>query len=107
MYLQPIFNINGDYPKLLRERVDHVSSTEGFMRSRLPILSQAEIEFIKGTYDFLGLNMYTTYLVKDAPEDNSATPSKDKDRRVILYKDPEWPKSNVDWLTVIFFVINK
>lgn len=100
LYLHPIFNINGDYPKLVRERVDEVSSSEGFMNSRLPILSPSEVEYIKGTYDFLGLNMYTTFLVKDAHESNSTIPSRNKDMRVILYKDPAWPTTNAEWLTV-------
>lgn len=110
LYLHPIFNIDGDYPKLVRERVDNVSSSEGFMNSRLPVLSRTEIEYIRGTYDFLGLNMYTTFLVKDSPEINSTMPSKSKDIRVTLYKDPTWPTTKAGWLTVsefnsFFFVL--
>lgn len=106
MFLNPIFNVNGDYPKLVRERLDNVSRIEGFMNSRLPLLSGSEIEYIQGTYDFLGLNMYTTYLIKDSPESNSSMPSKNKDLRAILYKDPSWEKTNADWLTVSMFFVN-
>lgn len=70
------------------------------MVTRLPILSASEIEYIQGTYDFLGLNMLTTFLVKDAPESNSTKPSSDKDMRAIVYKDPHWTTTNADWLTV-------
>lgn len=105
MYLHPIFDVTGDYPLLVRQRVDNVSSSEGFMVSRLPILSPTEVEYIQGTYDFLGLNMYTTFLVKDAPENKFITPSRDKDMKAILYKDPAWGKTNTDWLTVSIHVI--
>lgn len=107
IYLHPIFHTNGDYPLIVRQRVDNMSSTEDFMNSRLPILSESEREYIQGCYDFLGINMYTSYLVKDAPESNSKTPSRDKDMRAILSQDPAWPKTNAEWLAVgiYFFVL--
>lgn len=40
----------GDYPPNMRKRVGH----------RLPKFSQEEFRLIKGSYDFIGVNYYTT-----------------------------------------------
>lgn len=58
------------------------------------------MEYIQGTYDFLGLNLYTTFLVKNAKEDLSKKSSKGKDMRITVSKDDKWPKSGLEWLTV-------
>ncbi|KAL1138486.1 hypothetical protein AAG570_008549 [Ranatra chinensis] len=47
--LHPILSPNGDYPPVMRERVDKNSKKEGRIKSRLPHFSQDEIEFLKGT----------------------------------------------------------
>ena len=36
----------------------------GFRKSRLPTLTAEEINYIRGTFDFLGLNSYTTRMVE-------------------------------------------
>ncbi|KAJ8927832.1 hypothetical protein NQ314_019663, partial [Rhamnusium bicolor] len=106
-FANPIYHADGNYPKIVRERVDNVSRQEGYLQSRLPVLSPPEIEYIQGTFDFLGLNIYTTYLVKDAKEETSEKSSLKKDMRVQLYQDEKWPKSNSDWLRVVPYGVRK
>ncbi|XP_063922298.1 myrosinase 1-like [Zophobas morio] len=97
----PIFG-EGDFPKVVKERVAELSHKENFLKSRLPQLSPEEVDFIKGSYDFLGLNSYTTYLIKDdRSKDNWDSFSESKDLGAKLYQDPEWPGSLSDWLKVV------
>ncbi|KAF2903160.1 hypothetical protein ILUMI_03030 [Ignelater luminosus] len=90
MYMNPIFHKNGDYPAVVKQFVAKRSKEEGFPRSRLPEFTQQEINFIKGTSDFFGLNHYTTVLVKDKKADPIGDPSQDKDTRVETFQDPNW-----------------
>ncbi|XP_025830274.1 myrosinase 1-like isoform X1 [Agrilus planipennis] len=66
MYFHPIFSSEGDYPQVVKENVGYRSSLEGYKRSRLPQFTQDEINYIKGTADFMGLNHYSTYVGSDS-----------------------------------------
>ncbi|RZB39140.1 myrosinase 1-like [Asbolus verrucosus] len=96
----PIFG-DGDFPKLVKERVDELSQEEGFSRSRLPKFSREEVEYVKGTYDFFGINIYTTFLTKDVEIEDGSEPSFGKDLKAELHHDPKWPESNSFWLKVV------
>ncbi|KAJ8917370.1 hypothetical protein NQ315_002394 [Exocentrus adspersus] len=100
VYANPIYHPEGNFPKAVRERVDNISRQEGYLRSRLPTFSAEEVEYVQGTYDFLGLNCYTTFLVKDAEEDVSEKTSSDKDIRIKMYQDKQWHKAKSSWLRV-------
>lgn len=52
-FLDPLFF--GDYPASMRERV----------ANRLPSFSSEESNLVKGSLDFVGINHYTTYYVKN------------------------------------------
>lgn len=56
--------LQGDYPEIIKERVKAKSQEAGFRKSRLPEFSKEEIEYIRGTFDFIGLNSYTTRMVE-------------------------------------------
>lgn len=47
----------------------------GFRKSRLPTLTAEEINYIRGTFDFLGLNSYTTRIVehRECPQNEETT----------------------------------
>ncbi|XP_041985540.1 myrosinase 1-like [Aricia agestis] len=63
IYANPIYDPCGDYPEVVKKRVAAKSSEQGFPRSRLPKLSYRDLKLIKGSADFLGINMYSTYFV--------------------------------------------
>lgn len=46
-FADPIFK--GDYPAVMRERIDTNSKNEGRPRSRLPVFTENEKNLIKGT----------------------------------------------------------
>lgn len=60
-FLNPV--MKGDYPAIMKEQVDRKSRAQGYIESRLPEFSATEKDYIKGTYDFLGMNFYTSNLV--------------------------------------------
>ncbi|KAJ8046000.1 Lactase-phlorizin hydrolase [Holothuria leucospilota] len=100
-YANPIF-INGDYPDVMREKIDRKSDAQGLNQSRLPEFTEDEKQMILGTSDFFGLNHYTTqYCAEPGTEDLSNPPSYYKDGDVVQWKDENWPKSGSSWLQVV------
>merc|ERR1712156_675625 len=51
--------VNGDYPDVMREKIDTKSELQGFPESRLPTFTAEESAEILGSHDFLGINFYT------------------------------------------------
>ncbi|KAJ4446068.1 hypothetical protein ANN_12759 [Periplaneta americana] len=98
-FAHPIFSSQGDYPAVMKERVANNSFKEGRTRSRLPNFSRKDVEYIQGTFDFLGLNHYTTYLVSQG--EAGEYPSLLRDSGVFLSRDPAWPGSASAWLKVV------
>nr|CAI5851418.1 unnamed protein product [Callosobruchus analis] len=92
-WVNPIFSDIGDYPDVMKKRIEERSHMENFTFSRLPAFTTSEIEMIKGTADFLGLNHYHTWLVEpnDFPVDGE--PSFQKDKGTKMRQDPNWKPS--------------
>ncbi|XP_015118432.1 myrosinase 1 [Diachasma alloeum] len=64
--LNPIFSTNGDYPEVMKRRIAENSKAEGLTHSRLPEFSPQWIDYIKGTFDYLGLNHYVPAMIEPA-----------------------------------------
>ncbi|CAG9827046.1 unnamed protein product [Diabrotica balteata] len=96
IYANPIYV--GDYPEIVKTRVAERSKVEGRAQSRLPTFTQEEIEYINGTHDFFGLNVYTAYLVADLGYDPPVEnlPSKFQDEAVNAYQPAEWESSSLN-----------
>ncbi|XP_049837166.1 myrosinase 1-like [Schistocerca gregaria] len=88
IFAHPIYSQEGDYPVVVRERVDNNSKAEGLPRSRLPKFTQEEIEYIRGSADFFGLNTYGSQYI--AAGEFPIAPSRRHDSGVIE-KDDEIP----------------
>ncbi|CAI9300477.1 unnamed protein product [Lactuca saligna] len=56
-FLNPL--VNGDYPDIMKKNAGN----------RIPTFTKLESERIKGSFDFLGINHYTTLYIKDNPND--------------------------------------
>ncbi|KAG6441916.1 myrosinase 1 [Manduca sexta] len=100
-FSHPILSKEGDYPRVMRESIDRNSKRQGFFRSRLPSFTPEEVDMIKNSYHFLGLNHYTTYLVSKGSGKISTKPSFDDDMGVKISQNPSWPKTNSTWLRVV------
>lgn len=53
---------------MVKDRVAARSEKEGFKRSRLPSFTTEEIENIRGTSDFFGINHYSSIYVEAEEE---------------------------------------
>ncbi|XP_055527218.1 myrosinase 1-like [Wyeomyia smithii] len=106
----PIFSSTGDYPEYVKKRINALSKDQNFSRSRLPVFTADEINRIKGTADFFGLNTYTTRLVTKNSESNAAnykTPSFEHDSAVIFTVDSSWASAHTSWLKIVPFGLRK
>ncbi|XP_049791638.1 myrosinase 1-like [Schistocerca nitens] len=98
-YAHPIFSEEGDYPPVMRQRVDTNSAAEGRPRSRLPSFTSEEVAYIRGTADFFGLNHYSTLLATSG--ETGSVPSKEHDSGVISYGDDSYPQGSASFVRVI------
>ena len=51
---------NGDYPHIMRS----------YVGKRLPKFSEEQSKLVKGSFDFVGMNYYTTYYASNVPPFN-------------------------------------
>ncbi|XP_026313554.1 lactase-phlorizin hydrolase-like [Hyposmocoma kahamanoa] len=101
MYAEPIYSKDGGFPKELVERVAQKSKEQGFSASRLPEFTKEEKTFIRGTYDFFGVNHYTALLVSaNDYKSKHRVPSLLDDLDSGVYVPDEWLKSASSWLTM-------
>ncbi|XP_050306292.1 lactase/phlorizin hydrolase-like [Anthonomus grandis grandis] len=95
-YANPVYV--GDWPEMMKTRIADRSTREGLAFSRLPEFTAEEINYINGTFDYFGLNIYTGYLVNYIDDYPVGTPSYWSDKGNNVYSDPSWPQSSTDWL---------
>uniref|UniRef100_A0A2A4JUL2 beta-glucosidase n=1 Tax=Heliothis virescens TaxID=7102 RepID=A0A2A4JUL2_HELVI len=100
-FANPIFSEVGDYPAIMRSVVDENSKQQGFARSRLPYFTPQEVKMLRGSWDYLALNHYTTFMVKHRPKKNDSEPTYINDINVESYQKDDWPKTNSSWLKVV------
>ncbi|NP_001136332.1 glycoside hydrolase-like protein isoform X1 [Nasonia vitripennis] len=98
-YANPIFSKVGDYPANVKQRIAENSHFEGLPRSRLPKFSKKWIDYIKNTFDFIGLNHYTSYLVEPTLPSNKTV--YENDDGIIYSQDESWPKTSSKWLRAV------
>ena len=54
-FLHPL--VFGDYPDIMKKNAG----------TRIPALTRHDFELVKGSFDFIGLNHYATFYIKDDP----------------------------------------
>ncbi|KAJ8733385.1 hypothetical protein PYW08_001683 [Mythimna loreyi] len=98
MFAHPIFSEEGDYPRIVREKVNNMSRLQGYSRSRLPYFTDEEITALRGSADFFALNHYITELMSPPTmEPNWKVPSINQDTGVKMETDPLWPMFGAEW----------
>ncbi|XP_041969210.1 myrosinase 1-like [Aricia agestis] len=102
-YAYPIFSKTGDFPPSMKKRIAENSEKQGFFRSRLPEFTADEIELVRGSSDFLGINHYTTLIAyrNESVDGVYDSPSYRHDMGVIGYALSDWPKGASSWLNVV------
>ncbi|XP_068103184.1 lactase/phlorizin hydrolase-like [Hyperolius riggenbachi] len=101
----PIFK-TGDYPEIMKSQVRERSLAWGLPESRLPEFTEQEKQRIKGTYDFFGLNHYTTVLAGQAIYELHYQ-AYEGDRAVYLLSDRTWLASGSIWLRIVPFGLRR
>ncbi|XP_028928047.1 lactase-phlorizin hydrolase [Ornithorhynchus anatinus] len=104
-FAHPIFK-NGDYNEVMKTRIRERSLAAGLSKSRLPEFTESEKKRISGTFDFFGLNHYTTILASDLNLPIWMS-SYDGDRGVASTTDRSWLGSGSFWLKVTPFGFRK
>ncbi|XP_072393183.1 myrosinase 1-like [Diabrotica undecimpunctata] len=98
--------VNGDYPEVMRKVIAERSAAQGFKKSRLPQFTEKQLQRIKGAVDYLGVNYYTTYMVKNQG-DVPVVSGWQEDMQVETYQKDEWQRSSSAWLRVVPWGIRK
>merc|ERR1712004_474393 len=97
-YAHAIF-VDGQYPAVMREKIDAKSEAQGFDESRLPTFSEEDSAMILGSSDFLGMNFYTAQIVYPEASDPELVDFY-ADPDVGSYQDDTWYGSGSSWLKV-------
>ncbi|CAG5136320.1 unnamed protein product [Candidula unifasciata] len=98
-FANPIFSGSGDYPQVMKEFIGDKSRRQGLTKSRLPEFTETEKRLINGSADFLGVNHYTSRLVRHRPFPDSG-PSHEHDQDLVTTADSCWPDTQAYWLSV-------
>lgn len=96
-FSHPIFSKEGGYPQVMIDMIDENSRKEGRPWSRLPKMTDAVKDSIRGTADFLALNYYSSGLVSDRDWDTDEV-NWWSDTRTLGYQDPSWKRALSTWL---------
>ncbi|KAK4414872.1 Oleuropein beta-glucosidase [Sesamum alatum] len=98
-FVAPI--VTGDYPPVMRERVG----------SRLPRFTPEQTRLIKGSYDFIGLNYYTTSWAAYKPTPPGTPPTYISDQEVEPFTErngvPIGEQAGSGWLYIVPHGIRK
>ncbi|KAK9721944.1 Collagen triple helix repeat (20 copies) [Popillia japonica] len=105
-YTHPIFSEEGDYPQVMRDHIDELSEREGYSKSRLPKFTEEEVQLVKGTSDFFGLNHYTSELCTTMKWE-VVGPSHQLDVGAHCETNPEWETAASFWLKVVPWGLRK
>ncbi|KAL0849455.1 hypothetical protein ABMA28_013738 [Loxostege sticticalis] len=99
-YAHPVFSKTGDFPPVMKEKIAAKSAAQGFKRSRLPEFTSEEVEMVRGSSDFFGLNHYTTNLVykNESLEGYYDVPSYYDDIEAKLYQPSHWSAGASVWM---------
>ncbi|KAM3964801.1 myrosinase 1-like [Aphomia sociella] len=92
IYANPVYSETGDYPTVMKKKVAAKSAQQGYPRSRLMEFTPEEVDYVRGTADFFGLNHYSSYLVyrNESVNGQFAIPSFMDDLGVNFYQKDEW-----------------
>ncbi|KAG5870109.1 hypothetical protein JTB14_021426 [Gonioctena quinquepunctata] len=92
--------VHGDWPKIMKNKIAARSEKQGYRKSRLPNFTKEEVEYMKGTVDFLGLNTYSSSMAKAIAEPDMTGIGSWVDPEVDTWQPTEWEGSASAWLKV-------
>lgn len=84
----------------MKEHVARHSKAAGFKNSLLPEFSANMSEKLKGTLDYLGVNMYTSFIAKATNKINNESAFWEDCVEADTYQLPSWKSAASYWLKV-------
>ncbi|XP_077295428.1 myrosinase 1-like [Arctopsyche grandis] len=99
-YSHPIYSKDGDYPPIMRKIINERSEIQGFKMSRLPAFTTEEIKYIKGTFDYMGINYYTGGVADTSRFNQTKVPSFENDMGFTSRQKVEWEKLIITWIRI-------
>lgn len=96
-YANPI--VHGDYPEVMKEHLARRSKAAGYKKSLLPEFSESVSKEVKGTTDFLGVNIYTAVLARGIHY-TTDTCDWQSSMEVEGYVPSSWNSTSLDWYKV-------
>lgn len=78
--------------------MDENSKQANLNKSRLPKFTVEEVEMLKGSADFFGLNYYTSAFAEEGVNFWEPNPSFARDRNIIETHNSSWPVAKSTWL---------
>ncbi|CAD0205296.1 unnamed protein product [Chrysodeixis includens] len=102
-YVHPIFSKEGGWPPAIEKFLLEDGQKKGFPHSRLPAFTDEEKELVRGTYDFYGLNHYSSRLVRKVKPGEEA-PSwpyyGSPELGVVFENHPDWKEAALNWFAL-------
>jgi beta-glucosidase/6-phospho-beta-glucosidase/beta-galactosidase len=83
------------------DRIDERSAAQGYAVSRLPKFTDEEIEYIKGTHDFVAVNYYSGTYAQWIEEADINDVSYNNDLNILVFPDDDWEDTEPPWFKVI------
>ncbi|XP_041856893.1 lactase-phlorizin hydrolase-like [Melanotaenia boesemani] len=102
-FSHPIFN--GDYSEVMKTTIRERSLAAGLPKSRLPEFTPEEIQRVKGTHDYFGLNHYCSVLAFNVDHGDNQHFEADKGAGVI--SDRTWLETGSPWLKITPFGLRR
>ncbi|XP_053618472.1 myrosinase 1-like isoform X2 [Plodia interpunctella] len=101
-YSHPIYSKEGGWPPSIEKIIAENSAKQGYHQSRLPAFTEEEKKLVRGTFDFYGVNFYTSRLVSPKePELCFGFPLAGSDELGAEFtNDNSWPVACNGWLSV-------
>ncbi|KAK6184281.1 hypothetical protein SNE40_006781 [Patella caerulea] len=96
----PIFK-TGDYPDVVKKRVEIKSRESGLESSRLPEFTESEKQINKGSADFYGITYWTGEIISALEKTHDNVTSLKNDKGVCSKFDPQWESCASEWLKIV------
>ncbi|KAK0411849.1 hypothetical protein QR680_005878 [Steinernema hermaphroditum] len=102
-FANTVYSPEGDYPAAMKCRMEELRKKEGRETSRLPKFTAAQVEELRNSADFIGVNYYIGVMASETNV-NSSLPSPTmysqwgRDVDVYMFYSPEWKKMSNSWI---------
>ncbi|CAG9131153.1 unnamed protein product [Plutella xylostella] len=104
LYCHAIYSQAGGWPTVVEQQIAANSRREGYSFSRLPDFTQEEKDLVRGTFDYMAVNHYSSRTVRKQPSAEHIPASNQFTANAefnATYEGKEdWPKGNSFWFLI-------